>query len=294
MTNESRLRQGGRALGRILGFIVIGSLIVAVLELLAVPLVGMPDGERAMTALDSVATAVGLLIATALVLRGIDKRPWSDVWMGRAAARPSVLALGFAIGALTIAVPTAFLIIAHWLGSAPAVRGSWIGAAARISAVLAPAALFEELLMRGYILAVLRELWGWRVAVVTTSVVFGALHLRNPGATLQSLSLVTLAGFFLAAVLYATKSLYAAWMAHFAWNWIMAAVFHVAVSGLPLETPNYRYVDAGPDWATGGQWGPEGGIPAGIGMIAGLAFLYARRPSPIAGGNDEPDQPMES
>ena len=45
--------------------------------------------------------------------------------------------------------------------------------------------------------------------------------------------LVTLAGFFLAACLYATRSLYAAWMAHFAWNWTMAVVFHAAVSGYP-------------------------------------------------------------
>ena len=68
--------------------------------------------------------------------------------------------------------------------------------------------------------------------------------------------------------LYATKSLYAAWMAHFAWNWTMAVVFHTAVSGYPMEAPGYRYVDAGPDWATGGDWGPEGGIPAALGMGA--------------------------
>jgi hypothetical protein len=62
-------------------------------------------------------------------------------------------------------------------------------------------------------------------------------------------------------------------MAHFAWNWTMAVLFHTAVSGYPFESPRYRYVDAGPDWATGGSWGPEGGIPAGLGMIGGMAFL---------------------
>ena len=111
-----------------------------------------------------------------------------------------------------------------------------------------------------------------------TSVGFGLLHLANNGATVESLALVTLAGFFLAAVLYATRSLYAAWMAHFAWNWTMAVLFHSAVSGYPLESPRYRYVDAGPDWATGGDWGPEGGIPAGLGMIGGMTYLFARRP----------------
>ena len=55
---------------------------------------------------------------------------------------------------------------------------------------------------------------------------------------------------------------------------VMAVVFHTAVSGLPLESPRYRYVDAGPDWATGGDWGPEGGIPAGLGMGTGAALVY--------------------
>jgi hypothetical protein len=68
-------------------------------------------------------------------------------------------------------------------------------------------------------------------------------------------------------------------MAHFAWNWTMAVLFHTAVSGLPLESPDYRYVDAGPDWATGGTWGPEGGAAGGLGMLGGLAYLYARRNS---------------
>jgi hypothetical protein len=54
----------------------------------------------------------------------------------------------------------------------------------------------------------------------------------------------------------------------------MAALFHASVSGYPFESPYYRYVDSGPDWATGGEWGPEGGIPAALGMVAALAILF--------------------
>jgi hypothetical protein len=119
------------------------------------------------------------------------------------------------------------------------------------------------------------------------------LHLGNPGVTVEPILLVVLAGFFLAGILYVTKSLYAAWFAHFAWNWTMAAIFHVAVSGIPMETPNYHYVDAGPDWATGGQWGPEGGIPAGLGMLASMVFLYSnkqRREAEAEASRDSHDQ----
>ena len=130
---------------------------------------------------------------------------------------------------------------------------------------------------RGYIFATLREWLGATWAVVLTSAAFGLLHYWNPGATPGSLALVTLAGVFLAAVLLATKSLYAAWIAHFAWNYVMAALLHVPVSGIPLSQPDYRLVDSGPDWVTGGEWGPEGGAAGAFGMLGGLGFLYWRR-----------------
>jgi len=219
----------------------------------------------------------GLLIATAACLKWIDKLPWSYVWLGSDAANPGRIAAGFVMGAAAIGLPIAFLISAHWLREAEGPAGSLWGAGLRVTALLLPAAFMEELLSRGYLLAVLRGVWGWPWAIAATSAAFGALHLANAGANVESTTLVTLAGVFLAVVLVATRSLYAAWAAHFAWNWTMAVIFHAAVSGLPLESPRYRYVDAGPDWATGGEWGPEGGVPAGIGMVSGIAYLAARR-----------------
>ncbi len=102
------------------------------------------------------------------------------------------------------------------------------------------------------------------------------MHLENAGATLQSIALVTLAGIFLGAILVSMRSLYAAWSAHVAWNFVMAGVMHTSVSGLGLGTPNYRTIDAGPDWATGGSWGPEAGLFAGAGMVLATYFLLRR------------------
>src|SRR5205085_6465841 len=106
-----------------------------------------------------------------------------------------------------------------------------------------PAALWEELMMRGYLFATLREWMGWPVAAGVASVAFGLLHLSNPGADAQSVVMVVLAGVVRAVVLVATQSLYAAWMAHWAWNWVMAVPLHVAVSGVPLARPDYELVD---------------------------------------------------
>jgi len=149
----------------------------------------------------------------------------------------------------------------------------------RAGLAFSPAAAFaEELLARGYVFASLRDWLGQPIALALTSIGFGLLHLKILARTARSVSLVILAGVFLGTILIVTKSLYAAWMAHWAWNWVMAVPLHVAVSGQPMARPDYQIVDAGPDWLTGGPWGPEGGAGAALGMIAGLAYLYARRP----------------
>lgn len=226
---------------------------------------------------DSTIGVTGLLVATGVCVRFVDKRPWRTVWLGRDAARPGAWVEGWLLGALAIGVPCLVLVAGGALRFAPAHAGSWWRAAIRVSWFLLPAALLEELLTRGYLFAVLREAAGWRPALAITSLVFGLLHVPNHGATVESITMVTLAGVFLGAVILATGSVYAAWMAHFGWNWVMAVPLHSPVSGFPLATPNYQLLDAGPRWLTGGAWGPEGGLAAAAGMMAGLTYLYARR-----------------
>jgi CAAX protease family protein len=216
------------------------------------------------------------LIATAICLRWVDGAAWDYVGLGRDAARSGLLARGALLGAAAIALPSLFLLSIGQLRAIPSVAGSWWGAAGLTFANLLPAAAGEELLLRGYIFAVLRESIGWRWTLIATSIVFGLLHVPNPGADAESVLLVMLAGFFLGSVLLATKSLYAAIMVHFAWNWVMAAALHTPVSGIPIIAPDYRVVDAGPDWLTGGAWGPEGGLAAAVSMFVVVVYLYAR------------------
>jgi hypothetical protein len=127
------------------------------------------------------------------------------------------------------------------------------------------------------VFAALRDAMGTAAALCLTSAAFGFVHVSNPGSDPRALVLVALAGVFLGAVVLLLGSLYAAWLAHLAWNWVMAVIFHVSVSGNPFPTPDYRVVDAGPDWLTGGAWGPEGGLGALAGMAAALGFLMVRR-----------------
>lgn len=225
---------------------------------------------------DAVTITLALLAAHTVMLRWVDRRTWSYVWLDRAAARAPVVGRGFALGATPMMAVVLALLALGWLTIEPSAPGSWLAAALQVTLILAPAALYEELLSRGYVLAAMADWMGKPAAVGLTSAAFGLLHLGNPGATAQPIIMVTLAGIFLGTVLLATGSLYAAWAAHFTWNWVMAVPMHAAVSGLPVPRPGYQTVDSGPDWATGGPWGPEGGAFAAATLIVATTYLVAR------------------
>ncbi len=223
---------------------------------------------------------VAAVAAHVVALRHVDDRPWSDVGVDAPAWRAAPLARGWVLGALAIGAVLALLLATGglrplWLADGSG-AGMWSMAAFRMLWVLAPAALWEELVFRGYLWRVAEDAGGPRIALWATSVAFGVVHLLNPGATVRTLGMVMLAGVCLGLVRQATDSVPAAWLAHLAWNWIMAAVAHVPVSGLPFEAPGWRLEPAGPAWWSGGAWGPEGGIAALLVLTAALGIRHVR------------------
>ncbi|MDQ6736072.1 MAG: CPBP family intramembrane metalloprotease [Gemmatimonadota bacterium] len=265
-----------RAPWRILIFLLVWIAVTVVAATLLAALRSTPTLTVVGTILFYWVDFFAVLAATFVSLRWVDGLDWSFVLLGRESATPRALSGGFLIGMLAIGLPSAVLLLANELRAVPAPAGNWLMSAARTALLLLPAAAAEEFLMRGYIFSVLRETIGWKTTLIVTSVVFGLLHFRNPGADPENIIVVIIAGFFLGTIVLATGSLYAAWMAHFAWNWTMAAGLHTSVSGLGVSTPNYHIVDNGPAWLTGGSWGPEGGLAAALGMFAFLFYLHAR------------------
>jgi membrane protease YdiL (CAAX protease family) len=266
-----------RAPWKILTFLVATAGCALVASAIVAPLEASLTATNIPMLATSIVMVLALTGATVIMVRWVDRRPWRDVWLDRSAAKPRPLIEGYLLGVLAIGIPSIALIAAGWLAVEPSAAGSWTGAALRLSALLLIAALAEELAFRGYLMAVLREGLGWAPALALTSVAFGYVHISNPGSGLRALTIVMLAGLFLGGVVLVTRSLYAAWMAHFSWNWTMAVLLHIPVSGLATETPDYRTLDAGPDWATGGAWGPEGGAGAALGILGGIGYLLVRR-----------------
>ncbi len=265
-----------RAPWRILIFLLVWLSLTVFAAALLTGLARFPALTAARTVLYYWVDLLAVLVATFVSLRWVDGLDWNFVRLGRSAARPSLLSSGFLMGMLAIGAPCALLLVTNELRAVTAPPGSWFIATAQITLFLLPAAAAEELLMRGYIFAVLRETIGWKTTLIATSILFGLLHIRNPGADAENILVVIVAGFFLGTIVLVTESLFAAWMAHFAWNWTMAAALHTSVSGLPVSAPNYHVIDNGPAWLTGGSWGPEGGVAAALGMFIFLFYLHAR------------------
>ena len=87
-----------------------------------------------------------------------------------------------------------------------------------------------------------------------------------------------LAGVLLSAAYLLTRSLWLPTMLHLGWNWGMASVLDLPVSGFEIiDTPFYDPVVRGPEWLAGGGFGPEGGLAGSLGFLAAVAALFLLR-----------------
>jgi uncharacterized protein len=141
--------------------------------------------------------------------------------------------------------------------------------------VLAVAALAEEVAFRGYPFQRLIEATGPTVATLLLSFLFGIIHLNNPGATLASTLVTVFAGWLLSVAYLRTRALWVGWGFHFAWNASMGILFGLPISGITNFSPVISSNTVGPFWITGGQYGPEGGLVAGLVLIVLIFVMFS-------------------
>ena len=233
-------------------------------------------------------TLIAIWVAVAVVLRQVDDLPWRDVALHADAWSLKRVATGGALGLALIAATAGLLLITGTMHFIPtgSIDGetsastsgvaAWSASALRLLWLLAPAALWEELLFRGYLWTVAERAGGMRVALWSTSIAFGLAHVTNPGASVRSVAIVVLAGLCLGTVRAETASVPAAWAAHLAWNAVMAIGLHSPVSGIVMSTTGYRALLTGARWWSGGRWGIEGGMCSAV-MMGGALWLAMQR-----------------
>lgn len=123
--------------------------------------------------------------------------------------------------------------------------------------------IFEELLFRGVLFRSVEAIFGSWVGILVSGLVFGLLHLMNPGATLGSALYISIeAGILLAAAYLVTRRLWICIGFHMAWNYVQWAVYSGAVSGAMGDPGLLKAKIAGPELLTGGSFGMEHSVVA--------------------------------
>ncbi len=142
---------------------------------------------------------------------------------------------------------------------------------------------YEELFSRGYQLTNLAEGFSGinlspqaalLLACLISSVFFGFLHATNPNATIQSSLNIGLAGIFLATGFLLTGELAVPIGLHISWNFFQGNIFGFPVSGGNFKSATLVQIQQnGPDWLTGGAFGPEGGLIGAFANILGILLI---------------------
>lgn len=142
----------------------------------------------------------------------------------------------------------------------------------------------EEVLVRGLLTRALFDKFGKKIAIILPSIFFGLLHLGNEGVTILSTLNTILVGIFFAKLLFYTDNIMVTSGAHAGWNFSMAMIYGLNVSGfsgfdslLNFKILSYNLYDK--------TYGPEGSIVVTfIEIISILIIFYLEKRKGVKNG----------
>jgi membrane protease YdiL (CAAX protease family) len=229
----------------------------------------MPEAFRPYAKLAAVFVIMALVIAVYRVLvRWLEQRPAQEI---------DIKPASFSAGALlAIVMFSAIYAIYFKLGAA---HYDGLNPAPRLLGILAMvivSGIGEELIFRGGVYRIVEDMFGSGVALVFSGALFGFLHANNPHATLlSSVAIAIEAGILLGAAYAVTRNLWLAIGIHMGWNFAEGGIFGASVSGGADHRGLLNISLSGPDWLTGGSFGPEASVVTmAICTAAGLYFVW--------------------
>lgn len=120
---------------------------------------------------------------------------------------------------------------------------------------------FEEYAFRGYAQFALTKGFGFWAATIVTSLIFGAVHVGNPGESWPGIVGVVAVGIFWCFTLRRTGTLWFALGMHAAFDFGETFLFSVPDSGVVFPGHlSSAVIHNGPAWLVGGTAGPEGSV----------------------------------
>lgn len=200
----------------------------------------------------------------ALFVRWFEKAPAGDIPAGR--ILPETLkGLGLGAGYFCVLVLIMF--------AAGLYKIDAFGCADPVTLILAffmflMVAVGEEIIFRGVLFRWIDEKWGFAVALIVSSLLFGLMHIFQPGATMwSSIAIAVEAGLLLGAAYKYSRTLWLPIGIHWGWNFFQGNIFGFAVSGGDAGSSLIQSSVQGPVILTGGAFGAEASV---IAMVLGV------------------------
>ncbi len=136
----------------------------------------------------------------------------------------------------------------------------------------------EEIFFRGYLFQTLIEGTNKIIAVGVLSVLFGGVHYLNPDASIFSVLNIALTGILFSIAYIRTRSLWLPCALHFSWNYFTGFVYSAPVSGVKVIPSLLTIKNNVPEFLSGGNFGPEGGIIGSIVFLTGIFYIsYSKK-----------------
>jgi len=243
--------------------------------------------------LDESTGMLAVLLATAIMAKWIDRKPWGYFGIPWRNAFRSTFWVGAAVGLGALALQLEIMHLAGWFDfGTMQLHGVVIVKYGAIWGLMFLCTGFtEEGALRGYVLRVttdgfsrMRGGWSFWTAAIIFSLMFASGHLGNPGENKFGIVMVFIDGMAMCFSLWRTGDLWWAIGNHAAWDWGQTFLFGTPNSGFhgahALMNPTFH----GPLLLAGGTDGPEGSVLVLLSeaiFIASVAILYRRRKFPL-------------
>lgn len=285
-TQNGRLRwifvgpNGIRAGWSMLIFVALLAVTGGVLRLMASHFHAMPKGPIPIGAgLIAEGASLALVMAATAIMGWIEGRPF---WAyGLRGSRPVTgflygFAGGFASLSLLVAVlyGGGYLVFDGFALHGPSIvlwAVPWLFAFLLVG-------LTEETMFRGYIQSTLARGIGFWPGAILVSLLFGAVHLQNPGENPLGIVQVVAAGLIFCLLLWLSGSLWLAIGFHTAWDWAQSFFYGTPDSGLMMAQHLFITHATGNPRFSGGAAGPEGSILAApISLLCLVALVLVCR-----------------
>jgi membrane protease YdiL (CAAX protease family) len=141
-------------------------------------------------------------------------------------------------------------------------------------ATMAFSTLALEIAFRGFLFSRLIDAFGETGATTILSAVYAFLSIYRPNSTPLSVLVTFLAGVVFSLAYLRTHALWFGWGLHFGWVAATAILLGLPVAGYTTWNNVILTTAFGPDWLTGGGYGPEGALFTLVVIFGAIFVLY--------------------